>query len=276
MAHGLDLAAAGADYVDVGGESTRPAPGAWPPTRNSAVSCPWSRSSPGPASRSASTPPGHRWRPRPRGGAGMVNDVSGGLADPAMAPSSPMPVSRGCSCTGGGTAATCTPKPRMTTSSPRCGGSSAPRRRGAGRGRGAEQIVVDPGLGFAKQPEHDLALLAGLDRITDLGFPVLVGASRTRFLGALLATDDGRPRPPVQRDDATLATSVLAARAGAWGVRVHDVAGSVDAVRVVAAVSAGGSHARRSEPDQAPTAPSPANDRRRRTHREVAIRMTTR
>ena len=92
-------------------------------------------------------------------------------------------------------------------------------------GVAAERIVVDPGLGFAKQPEHDLALLAGLDRITGLGFPVLVGASRKRFLGALLAAPDGRPRPPDRRDDATLATSVLAARAGAWGVRVHDVRG---------------------------------------------------
>jgi dihydropteroate synthase len=104
-----------------------------------------------------------------------------------------------------------------------------------GAGVPAEQLVVDPGLGFAKRPEHDLALLAGLDRIIDLGFPVLVGASRKRFLGALLATPDGHPRPPDRRDDATLATSVLAARAGAWGVRVHEVAGTVDAVRVVAA-----------------------------------------
>jgi dihydropteroate synthase len=102
----------------------------------------------------------------------------------------------------------------------------------------AGRIVVDPGLGFAKQPEHDLALLAGLDRIADLGFPVLVGASRKRFLGALLAAPDGSPRPPSRRDSATLATTVLAARAGAWGVRVHDVAGSADAVRVAAAVAA--------------------------------------
>ena len=107
-------------------------------------------------------------------------------------------------------------------------------------GVAAEQLVVDPGLGFAKQPQHDLALLAGLDRISGLGFPVLVGASRKRFLGALLAAREGRPRPPDQRDRATLATSVLAARAGAWGVRVHDVAGTADAVRVVAAVAADG------------------------------------
>jgi dihydropteroate synthase len=106
-------------------------------------------------------------------------------------------------------------------------------------GVAADRLVVDPGLGFAEQPEHDLALLAGLDAITGLGFPVLVGASRKRFLGALLATADSRLRPPDQRDSATLATSVLAEPAGAWGVRVRDVAGSMDAVRVVAAVAAG-------------------------------------
>jgi dihydropteroate synthase len=106
-------------------------------------------------------------------------------------------------------------------------------------GVAAERLVLDPGLGFAKRPEHDLALLGGLDRIIDLGFPVLVGASRKRFLGALLATSDGAPRPPDRRDDAGLAASVLAARAGAWGVRVHDVAGSADAARVVAALPTG-------------------------------------
>ena len=74
-----------------------------------------------------------------------------------------------------------------------------------------------------------------------LGFPVLVGASRKRFLGAVLAGPDGRPRAAGERDSATLATTVLAARAGAWGVRVHDVAGSADAVRVLAAVATGGS-----------------------------------
>jgi dihydropteroate synthase len=105
-------------------------------------------------------------------------------------------------------------------------------------GVAADRIIVDPGLGFAKQPEHDLALLAGLDGITDLGFPVLVGASRKRFLGSVLATAEGHPRLPHQRDRATLAASVLAAHAGAWGVRVHDVAGSADAVRVVAAIAA--------------------------------------
>ena len=172
-------------------------------------------------------------------GAVMVNDVSGGLADPAMARVVAEAGVPWVLMHRRGTAATCTPRPRTTTWSPTCGGSCAQRVDAAlAAGVAAERIVVDPGLGFAKQPEHDLALLAGLDRIAELGFPVLVGASRKRFLGALLAAPDGQPRPPDQRDSATLATSVLAARAGAWGVRVHDVAGSADAVRVVAAVAA--------------------------------------
>jgi dihydropteroate synthase len=104
------------------------------------------------------------------------------------------------------------------------------------KGVAERQILLDPGLGFAKLPAHDLALLRRLDRLVDLGFPVLVGASRKRFLGAVLAGPDGAAPPARERDAATLATTVLAARAGAWGVRVHEVAGTVDAVRVVAAL----------------------------------------
>jgi dihydropteroate synthase len=96
-------------------------------------------------------------------------------------------------------------------------------------------IVLDPGLGFAKNAEHDWALLHGLDSLLALGFPVLVGASRKRFLGRLLADEDGTPRPPGGREDATAAVSTLAAMAGAWGVRVHEVGASLDAVAVAAA-----------------------------------------
>jgi dihydropteroate synthase len=95
-------------------------------------------------------------------------------------------------------------------------------------------IVIDPGLGFAKQAEHDWALLRGLDVLLSLGFPVLVGASRKRFIGRLLAAEDGTPRPPDGREDATAAISTMAAAQGVWGVRVHDVVRSLDAVRVVA------------------------------------------
>ena len=100
------------------------------------------------------------------------------------------------------------------------------------------QLILDPGLGFAKQAAHNWKLLADLDRLVALGLPVLVGASRKSFLGLLLADGDGTPRPVGGRDAATLATTVLAAEAGAWGVRVHEVAPSVDAVRTVAATRA--------------------------------------
>jgi dihydropteroate synthase len=101
-------------------------------------------------------------------------------------------------------------------------------------------IVLDPGLGFAKNAEHDWALLRGLDSVLSLGFPVLVGASRKRFLGRLLSEKDGTPRPPDGREDATAAVSALAAAAGAWGVRVHEVGASLDAVAVAAAWRADG------------------------------------
>lgn len=102
-------------------------------------------------------------------------------------------------------------------------------------GVGAEQLIVDPGIGFAKNPDtaDNWALLRRLDTLLELGRPVLVGASRKAFLGRLLATEDG-PRPPTQRDHASSAVTALAAAAGAWGVRVHDVAADVDAVRVAA------------------------------------------
>jgi dihydropteroate synthase len=98
-----------------------------------------------------------------------------------------------------------------------------------------EQVVLDPGLGFAKPGATNWPLLARLPELVADGFPVLVGASRKRFLGHLLAGPDGDPAPPLARDRATAAVTALAAVAGAWCVRVHEVAGSADAVRVAAA-----------------------------------------
>jgi len=100
------------------------------------------------------------------------------------------------------------------------------------------RIVVDPGLGFGKRPEHNWPLLAHLADVGRLGgrtFPVLVGASRKGFLGRLLAGPDGTQRPFGGRDEATVAITALAAAAGAWCVRAHEVPGNADAVRVAAA-----------------------------------------
>jgi dihydropteroate synthase len=101
-----------------------------------------------------------------------------------------------------------------------------------------ERVVLDPGLGFAKTAEHNWALLHSLDRLRELGRPVLVAASRKAFLGRLPAAV-GQSRGPCDRDDATAATSALAAAAGAWCVRVHAVRASRDAVEVAARWAAG-------------------------------------
>jgi dihydropteroate synthase len=96
-----------------------------------------------------------------------------------------------------------------------------------------EQVVVDPGLGFSKTGEQNWTVLANLDAFTALGYPLLVAASRKRFLGELLADEAGELRPTDQREAATAAVSVIAAQAGAWCVRVHEPAATVDALRVV-------------------------------------------
>jgi dihydropteroate synthase len=239
VGRGIDMVASGADYVDVGGESTRPGAGRVDVDEElrrvlpvvaelSRSRCPVSIDTTRAAVATAAL----------AAGAVLVNDVSGGLADPGMASvvaDSGVPWvlmhRRGTS--------------RDMYAEATYGDVVADVRRelcervdaALAAGVDPDLLVLDPGLGFAKQPEHDLALLSGLDRIIELGFPVLVGASRKRFLGAVLATADGRPRPPGGRDSGTLAATVLAAGAGAWGVRVHEVAGSADAVRVAAAVA---------------------------------------
>ena len=103
----------------------------------------------------------------------------------------------------------------------------------------SSSIILDPGLGFAKNADHNWALLRALPEFNATGFPVLVGASRKRFLGSLLSDPDGNPRPPGGRETATAVVSALAAREGAWGVRVHDAQASLDAIAVVDAWNRG-------------------------------------
>jgi dihydropteroate synthase len=98
-----------------------------------------------------------------------------------------------------------------------------------------ERLIIDPGLGFAKTAEHNWALLRALPEFVGTGIPVLVGAFRKRFLGTLLAGPDGELRPPDGRETATAVISALAGLHGAWGVRVHDVRASVDALKVLEA-----------------------------------------
>jgi dihydropteroate synthase len=240
VAHGLAMHAAGADYVDVGGESTRPGADRVDAEEECRRVLPVIRELVAAGVRtSVDTVRAEVAEAALEAGAALVNDVSGGLADDGMAKlvadaGVPWVLMhwRGHS--------------REMYAAARygdvvtevCAELTARVEDVVAAGVAPEQLVLDPGLGFAKRAEHNWAVLAGLDRIVSLGLPVLVGASRKTFLGRLLADDHGTARPAERRDAATLATTVLAAEAGVWGVRVHDAGASVDAVRTVAAVRA--------------------------------------
>ncbi len=242
IAHGLELAAQGADIIDVGGESTRP--GAQRITAEEelrrvrpvidglvAAGLPVS----------VDTMRAEVAEQAVQAGARLVNDVSGGLADSEMprligAAGVPYVVMhwRGHSHSMDSRAVYQDVVREVT--------EELCRRVDVVTAQGVDpaMIVLDPGLGFAKRPEHNWALLTSLGQISTLGgrvpgFPVLIGASRKRFLGRLLAAPDGTPRPFAGSDDATVSVTALAAAAGAWCARVHHVPGNADAVRVAEA-----------------------------------------
>jgi dihydropteroate synthase len=235
---GLALVADGADLVDVGGESTRPGAGRISVEEELrrilpvvealvdagvVVSVDTMRADVADAALAA--------------GAALVNDVSGGLADPAMpvlAADARVPFVamhwRGAS-------------DRMEQLAVYDDVVTDVRDELARRvealvaaGVDEDRIVLDPGFGFAKRAEHGWTLLAHLDALAALGRPLLVGTSRKRFLAQAVAAPR-QDASPAERDAATAATSALAAAAGAWAVRVHEARGSADAVRVVAAVA---------------------------------------
>ncbi|MEN1976467.1 dihydropteroate synthase [Cellulomonas olei] len=236
VAHGLALVADGADLLDVGGESTRPGAARVPVAeeldrvlpvvrelteRGVPVSVDTTRAEVAEAAVAA--------------GAVVVNDVSGGLADPAIrevvARTGVVYVAmhwRGHADVMDDLAQ----YDDVVTDVRRELAQRVAELREAGVAD--HQVVLDPGLGFAKPGAANWPLLARLPELVADGFPVLVGASRKRFLGHLLAGPDGTPAPPEDRDAATAAVSALAAAAGAWGVRVHEARGTADAVRVAA------------------------------------------
>lgn len=234
--HAHQMWASGADLIDVGGESTRPGAERVEPHVEIGRIEPVIKELAGAGVRvSVDTTRARVADVALAAGATVVNDVSGGLADPDMArvvASADVPWIlmhwRGHSkdMNSLATYADVVGEVRAEL------GDRVDAALAAGVG--ADAIVIDPGLGFAKLAQHDWALLRNLDVFLQSGFPVLVGASRKRFIGRLLADADGTPRPPEGREDATAAISALAAAKGVWGVRVHDVARSVDAVRVVA------------------------------------------
>jgi dihydropteroate synthase len=243
VAHAVALRADGADLIDVGGESTRPGARrveAAEETRRVLpviarltelgipVSVDTYRASVAAAALEA--------------GASVVNDVSGGLGDPEMAA-----VVRAAGC----------PWILMHWRGPSASmqqlahyddvvgevRAELSARVDAALAAGVDlaQLVIDPGLGFAKTAAHNWSLLAALDSFVSTGLPVLVGASRKSFLGRLLAEPDGTPRPVDDREHATTALTTYAALQGVWGVRVHEVRSSVDAARTVAAIRAAAS-----------------------------------
>ena len=234
ISHGISLRDQGASFIDVGGESTRP--GA---SRVSAdeeqlrvLEVIAGLKAAGVAT-SIDTMHASTAAAAVRAGAFMVNDVSGGLADPEMLSAVadlrvPYVIMhwRGHS----------TEMNALTSYSDVVAdvidelGTRIDAAMRAGIAR--EAIVIDPGLGFAKETNDNWAILKNLSAFDVLDFPILIGASRKRFIGSLLQGDDGIARPVDQRDIATDSISALAAAAGVWAVRVHDVAGSVDAVRV--------------------------------------------
>jgi dihydropteroate synthase len=240
IGHGLELVEQGADIVDVGGESTRPG------AQRIEAEEELRRVGPVVTELVKAGVPVSIDTMRARvasfaldAGARLVNDVSGGLADPDM----PRLVAaagasyvvmhwRGHSHDMYARAAYADVVGEVR--------EELTRRVEAVVAAGVDpgRIVIDPGLGFGKRPEHNWPLLARLPEVATLGgrtFPVLVAASRKGFLGGLLAGPDGTPRPIGGREEATVAITALAAAGGAWCVRVHQVPASSDAVRVAAA-----------------------------------------
>lgn len=249
IAHGHELIAAGADLIDIGGESTRPGAIRVDPGEEVDRVTPVIHSLSGTGVPiSVDTMRASVAARAIEAGAAIINDVSGGRADPDMArvvADSGLPwilmhwraierpagdgFTHGIDDVGG----------YRDVVAEVSGELLAQVDAAVTAGVDPDRIILDPGLGFAKTGEHNWALLHALPTIVGLGFPVLVGASRKRFLGTLLAHGD-QPRPPAGREIATAAISALAAADGAWAVRVHDVSASRDAVAVAAAWHAGG------------------------------------
>lgn len=240
VARAKEMVAAGADIIDVGGESTRP--GSQRITAEQEL---------GRVLRvvqnlvdagitvSVDTIHAATAAACIDSGAAIINDVSGGLADPLMGrviATAGRPIAYVCQHWRG------TPETmdQLTDYGHDVTGGvlSELKQRIADLlevGVDPESIILDPGLGFAKTPQQSWRLLAELHRFTATGHPVLVGASRKRFLASVASVDEHAENPATSRDAATAAVSALAAKAGAWAVRVHEVAANLDAVRVAKA-----------------------------------------
>lgn len=242
LSHGRRLVGEGADIIDVGGESTRP--GARRPSAEEELD----RVLPVVEALvadgvvvSVDTMRASVAEHAVRAGARVVNDVSGGRADAEMLPT----VARlGSSYVLMHWRAHSREMEQHTDYGDGVVGAvlaELAEQLEAARAAGIDpaRIAVDPGIGFSKTAEQNWDVLAGMERLHELGHPVLIATSRKRFLGALLAGPSGQPRAADEREDATTATSTLAASAGAWCVRTHAVRATLDAVLVAGRWAAG-------------------------------------
>lgn len=234
VTHGFELAAEGADLVDVGGESTRPGAGRVHLDAELERVVPvieqLSRAG---IPVSVDTTRHEVAQAAVAAGAVLVNDVSGGLADPQMLAAVAELDCAYLAMHWRGHSADMQSRAVYRDVVAEVIEELAERVDAAvAAGVSRDRLVVDPGLGFAKTVDHNWELLRGLDQFDALGLPVLVGTSRKRFLGELLAADNGDLRPQKERDDATVALTALLAASGVWGVRTHTVRPQLDAIKV--------------------------------------------
>ncbi len=231
LARGLELAGQGADLIDVGGESTRPGAARVDPDAELArvlpvvaglaaagvpVSVDTSRASVAAACLDA--------------GASWINDVTGGRADPAMLGVVAEAEAGYIAMHSRGEAADMADRAVYTDVVAEVAAELADRRDAAlSAGVRADRLVLDPGVGFAKNADHNWAILRRWDAFEALGLPLLLAVSRKAFLGRLLGGEDA-PVPPAARDEASVALTALFAARGVWGVRVHPVQSHRDAV----------------------------------------------
>lgn len=237
--HGLELVASGADVLDIGGQSTRP--GAESVSEqielDRVVDVVGGLAAAGAVVSIDTMKPAVANR-AVGAGASIINDVSG-LADPAMRQ---VAAELGA----GVVIMHMQGEPRTMQDDPTYEDVVADVSEfladratlAIESGIKADSIVLDPGIGFGKTTRHNLELLSRLPELVELGYPILVGASRKRFLGTLLGIDD-----PIDRDRATSIITALVIDRGASIVRVHDAAGSREAVSLVQAIVGSGGQA---------------------------------
>lgn len=235
IAHGIALREQGADLLDIGGESTRP--GATRPLVAEELDrvVPVIRALAGAGIPvSVDTMRHEVARAALEVGAVLVNDVSGGLADPQVLD---VVAEHGAAYVAMHWRAHSEVMQQLASYDDvlvEVRDELAQRLDAAtAAGIAADRLVVDPGLGFAKTADHNWELLRRLPELEALGAPILVGSSRKSFLGSLLAGPDGSPRPVLDREDANVALTTIAAIQDVWAVRVHEVRASVDAIKVV-------------------------------------------